>query len=142
MMIHSSEWSKWQAQVISSVCCVKNDHITKPQIRENSSSISPKNASKCARIINFTCKEKFWSGLDFFFASKVDNAGTLRTIFWADGKTIFSYLSFCDVIVFDTTYRTNHLNLPFAPFTGVNHHRQSILFGCALFADKQRDTFV
>jgi len=41
--------------VISLVCCVKNDHITKPQIQENSSSISPKNASKCARIINFTC---------------------------------------------------------------------------------------
>ena len=46
------------------------------------------------------------------------------------------------MIVFDTTYKTNHLNLPFAPFTGVNHHRQSILFGCALLADEQRDTFV
>jgi len=34
------------------------------------------------------------------------------------------------------------LNLPFAPFTIVNHHQQSILFDCALLADEQRDTFV
>jgi len=73
---------------------------------------------------------------DFFIASEVDNAGTLRSFFWADGRAVFSCLSFCDVIVFDTIYRTNHLNLPFALFTGVNHHRQSILFGCALLADE------
>ena len=68
-------------------------------------------------------QEKAESDPDFFFASEVDNAGTLRNIFWADGRAIFSYLNFSDVIVFDTTYRTNHLNLPFALFTGVNHHR-------------------
>ena len=37
---------------------------------------------------------------------------------------------------------TNHLSLPFAPFIGVNHHWQLILFGCALLADEQKDTFV
>jgi len=37
---------------------------------------------------------------------------------------------------------TNHLNLPFAPFTTVNHRQQSILFGCALLADEQRDTLL
>ena len=87
-------------------------------------------------------QEKAETDPEFFFASEVDNAGTLRSIFWADGRAISSYLRFCDVIVFDTTYRTNHLSLPFAPITGVNHHRQSILFGCALLADEQRDTFV
>ena len=46
------------------------------------------------------------------------------------------------MVVFDTIYRINHLNLPFASFTGVDHHRQSILFGCALLADEQKDTFV
>ena len=81
-------------------------------------------------------QEKAESDPEFFFASEVDNAGTPRSVFWADGKVIFSYLSFCDVVVFDVIFRTNHLNLPFAPFTEVNHHRQSILFGCALVADK------
>ncbi|XP_020266769.1 protein FAR1-RELATED SEQUENCE 5-like [Asparagus officinalis] len=46
------------------------------------------------------------------------------------------------VFVFDVTYRTNKFSLPFAPFTGVNQHRQSTLLGCALLADEQEDTFV
>ncbi|XP_074327979.1 protein FAR-RED IMPAIRED RESPONSE 1-like [Apium graveolens] len=36
---------------------------------------------------------------------------------------------FNDVVVFDVTYKTNSFSLPFAPFTGVNHHWQSTLFG-------------
>jgi len=43
-------------------------------------------------------QEKAESDPDFFFSSEVNNAGTLRSIFWADGRAIFSYLSFCDVI--------------------------------------------
>ncbi|KAK8924010.1 Protein FAR1-RELATED SEQUENCE 5 [Platanthera zijinensis] len=31
--------------------------------------------------------------------------------------------------------------MPFAPFTGVNHHKQSSLFGCALLADETEETF-
>ena len=74
-------------------------------------------------------QEKVESDPDFFFASEVDNAGTLRSIFWANARAISSCLSFCDMIVFDTIYRTNHLNLLFSPFTRVNHHRRSIWFG-------------
>ncbi|KAL5712950.1 hypothetical protein ACHQM5_015071 [Ranunculus cassubicifolius] len=32
--------------------------------------------------------------------------------------------------------------MPFAPFTGVNHHLQSIQFGCALMLDETEDSFV
>ncbi|XP_019184831.1 PREDICTED: protein FAR1-RELATED SEQUENCE 5-like [Ipomoea nil] len=32
--------------------------------------------------------------------------------------------------------------MPFVPFTGVNHHHQSILFGCALLWDETVETFV
>ena len=51
-------------------------------------------------------------------------------------------MTFSDVIVFDVTYKTNNFSMPFAPFTGVNHHRQSILFGCALLSDKLEQTFI
>ena len=78
----------------------------------------------------------------FLFASKVDHAGTLRSVFWADGRAISSYLSFSDVVVFNTPCKTNYLNLLFTPFTDMNHHQQSILFGCVLLADEQRDTIV
>ncbi|CAA2939540.1 Hypothetical predicted protein [Olea europaea subsp. europaea] len=32
--------------------------------------------------------------------------------------------------------------MPFPPFVGVNHHRQSTLFGCGLLANENTDTFV
>ncbi|KAK9270069.1 hypothetical protein L1049_025642 [Liquidambar formosana] len=38
------------------------------------------------------------------------------------------------VVCFDLTYLTNEYSMPFAPFVGVNHHRQSILFGCGLLS--------
>lgn len=31
--------------------------------------------------------------------------------------------------------------MPFAPFTGLNHHHQSILFGCALLQDETEKSF-
>ncbi|KAK9939545.1 hypothetical protein M0R45_016237 [Rubus argutus] len=52
-----------------------------------------------------------------------------------------AYQYFGDVITFDTTYRTNKYEMPFAPFTGVNHHFQSIQFGCALLQDETKATF-
>ncbi|KAL5726768.1 hypothetical protein ACHQM5_000030 [Ranunculus cassubicifolius] len=52
------------------------------------------------------------------------------------------YDHFGDVVVFDTTYKTNAYMMPFAPFTGVNHHLQSIQFGCALLLDETEETFV
>ncbi|XP_041026948.1 protein FAR1-RELATED SEQUENCE 5-like [Juglans microcarpa x Juglans regia] len=51
------------------------------------------------------------------------------------------YESFGDVITFDTTYLTNAYKMPFAPFVGVNHHGQSILFGCGLISNEDAHTF-
>ncbi|XP_077215974.1 protein FAR1-RELATED SEQUENCE 5-like [Tasmannia lanceolata] len=72
---------------------------------------------------------------------ELDVDGNLRSMFWADSRAREAYLKFCNVIVFDVTYKTNRYRMPFAPFTGVNHHRQSTLFGCALLADEKDETF-
>ncbi|KAJ3679602.1 hypothetical protein LUZ60_017613 [Juncus effusus] len=53
-----------------------------------------------------------------------------------------AYQYFGDVVSFDTTYRTNKYNMPFAPFTGVNHHMQSIQFGCVLLQDETELSFI
>ncbi|KAL4598151.1 hypothetical protein ACB092_11G039500 [Castanea dentata] len=45
-------------------------------------------------------------------------------------------------LTFGTTYKTNKYDMPFAPFTRLNHHCQSILFGCALLQDETEQTFV
>lgn len=39
-------------------------------------------------------------------------------------------------------YKTNRYGLIFATFMGVNHHGQSILFGCGLLPNETFDTFV
>ncbi|XP_076954525.1 protein FAR1-RELATED SEQUENCE 5-like [Bidens hawaiensis] len=64
-----------------------------------------------------------------------------KYIFWVDGRSRDSYIKFADVVVFDVTYMTNKFMMPFAPFVGVNHHRQSILFAGALLENEKQETF-
>ncbi|GLT33421.1 hypothetical protein SLA2020_080150 [Shorea laevis] len=79
---------------------------------------------------------------NFYHAIEIDENGVCRSLFWADGRAREMYQNLSDVVVFDVTYRTNTFLLPFAPFTGVNHHGQSTLFGCALLSDEQEDSIV
>ncbi|XP_077223373.1 protein FAR1-RELATED SEQUENCE 5-like [Tasmannia lanceolata] len=78
---------------------------------------------------------------NFFFSMELDTDGTFRSMFWADSRARDAYMTFNDVIVFYVTYKTDRLSLTFAPFTGVNHHRQLILFGSAQLADEKEVTF-
>ncbi|XP_020095571.1 protein FAR1-RELATED SEQUENCE 5-like isoform X2 [Ananas comosus] len=78
----------------------------------------------------------------FFYAVNVDEEHMARNLFWVDGRSRMAYQHFSDVVTFDTTYMTNKYNMPFAPFIGVNHHKQSIFFGCALIRDETASTFV
>ncbi|XP_023728883.1 protein FAR1-RELATED SEQUENCE 7-like [Lactuca sativa] len=64
-----------------------------------------------------------------------------KNVFWADGRSREAYTKFGDVVVFDVTYMTNKFKMPFAPFIGVNHHGQSILFGGALLENEKEETF-
>ncbi|XP_020108789.1 protein FAR1-RELATED SEQUENCE 5-like [Ananas comosus] len=77
----------------------------------------------------------------FFYAVDVDDQERARNIFWVDGRSRMAYEHFGDVITFDTTYMTNNYSIPFTPFIGVNHHFQSIFFGCALIRDETANTF-
>ncbi|XP_010270685.1 PREDICTED: protein FAR1-RELATED SEQUENCE 5-like [Nelumbo nucifera] len=58
-----------------------------------------------------------------------------------DGQMIVGYGHFGDVICFDTTYRTNNENRPFAMFVGVNNYMQSINSSVALLYDETAKTF-
>ncbi|XP_020525867.1 protein FAR1-RELATED SEQUENCE 5-like [Amborella trichopoda] len=78
----------------------------------------------------------------FFYAMQVEENGHLTRIFWADARSRMNYQFFDDVVVFDTTYLTNKYRMPFVPLTGVNHHHQSMLFGCNLLVDEIEESFV
>ncbi|KAJ9556487.1 hypothetical protein OSB04_011101, partial [Centaurea solstitialis] len=76
-----------------------------------------------------------------YFVVDLFEDGSPRNIFWADGRSRDSYMKFGDVVVFDVTYMTNKFKMPFAPFVGVNHHGQTILFGGALLENEKEETF-
>ncbi|CAL1394878.1 unnamed protein product [Linum trigynum] len=77
----------------------------------------------------------------FFHLVQLDDDDLIMNMFWADGRSIIDYKYFGDVVCFDTTYRTNEYGRPFAPFVGVNHMKQTIIFGAALLYDETITSF-
>ncbi|XP_054815570.1 protein FAR1-RELATED SEQUENCE 3-like [Prosopis cineraria] len=77
----------------------------------------------------------------FYYAIQLDDENRMTNVFWADARSRAAYNYFGDTVVFDTMYRPNQYQVPFAPFTGINHHGQMVLFGCALLLDESESSF-
>ena len=75
-------------------------------------------------IDNF--KQKQETNASFFYAYDVEYEGRLKSVFWVDGLCRKNYSLFGVVVSFNTTYQTNKYSRNFAPFTGINHYRQSL----------------
>ncbi|XP_061359450.1 protein FAR1-RELATED SEQUENCE 5-like [Gastrolobium bilobum] len=119
----------------------KEVNITLDQISTIISSQRKNNVGReCQGIIKHFQKKSAHDGC-FYFDMQLAEDGTLRSVFWADGRSRASYGQFGEVLVFDVTYKTNKFKFPFAPFVGVNHHGQSILFAAALLEDETEATF-
>uniref|UniRef100_A0ACD5YAG3 Uncharacterized protein n=1 Tax=Avena sativa TaxID=4498 RepID=A0ACD5YAG3_AVESA len=98
--------------------------------------------SKDAQTLMDYLKSKQVEDPSFFSAVQVDEeSGRLMNFFWTDGQAIMDYSVFGDVVSFDTTFSTNKFEMPFAPLLGVNHHKQTILFGAALLFDESAESF-
>ncbi|XP_020110765.1 protein FAR1-RELATED SEQUENCE 5-like isoform X2 [Ananas comosus] len=78
----------------------------------------------------------------FYWDVQVDQEGRMTNFFWRDGRSRIDYDCFGDAVVFDTTYRSNKYDLICAPFIGVNHHWQNVMFGCAFLLDETTTSFV
>ncbi|KAL4572765.1 hypothetical protein LXL04_019548 [Taraxacum kok-saghyz] len=78
----------------------------------------------------------------FFYAIQGDEENSIGNLFWADPKARSNYTHFGDTVTFDTTYRSNRYRLPFAPFTGINHHGHPVLFGCAFLINESESSFI
>ncbi|XP_021751487.1 protein FAR-RED IMPAIRED RESPONSE 1-like [Chenopodium quinoa] len=77
----------------------------------------------------------------FFHLCRFGKDGALQDVVWVDARCRAAYEEFGDVVCFDSTYLTNKFHLPYALFVGVNHHEQSILFGCALISRETAETY-
>ncbi|KAL6840916.1 hypothetical protein ACP4OV_029176 [Aristida adscensionis] len=78
---------------------------------------------------------------DLFFKYLVDEKGHLKGLLWCDAQSRLDYDAFGDVLVFDSTYRTNRYNLPFVPFVGLNHHRSTVIFGCGIICHETNQAY-
>ncbi|KAK7406965.1 hypothetical protein VNO78_08601 [Psophocarpus tetragonolobus] len=87
-------------------------------------------------------KSKHAENPSFFYAVQGDEDHCMSNILWVDPNARTNYTYFGDTVTFDTTYRSNRYRLPFAPFTGINHHGQPVLFGSALLINESEASFV
>ncbi|KAK9740737.1 hypothetical protein RND81_03G056700 [Saponaria officinalis] len=81
------------------------------------------------------------TGNGFYFAYELDEGRNLCRVFWADAESKRAYHAFGDCMSFDPTYGTNKYCMVFTPFTGVDNHKKSITFGCALLSNEDEESF-
>ncbi|KAK1561290.1 hypothetical protein QYE76_027245 [Lolium multiflorum] len=79
---------------------------------------------------------------EFFFEYDVDEKGRLKHMFWCDSQSRRDYQDYGDVLVFDSTYKMNKYKMPFVPFVGLNNHRRTTVFGCAILSSENEQTYV
>ncbi|XP_077237298.1 protein FAR1-RELATED SEQUENCE 5-like [Tasmannia lanceolata] len=140
--IVSSVKIKAPAQIKNTINSTSNALVVSTnQVIAHLRAVRENNIGKEAVIVANHLQNRKSKDPNFYFELELDANGTLRSMFWADSKAREAYLTFSDVNIFDVTYKTNSFKLPFAPFTGVNHHRRSTLFGCAVLADETKETF-
>ncbi|XP_074315624.1 protein FAR1-RELATED SEQUENCE 5-like [Silene latifolia] len=79
--------------------------------------------------------------LGFYFDYDVDEDGSLRKAIWADSIARRNYVAFGEAVSYDPTYSTNKYSMVFTPFTGVDNHKRSVTFCCAIIAKENRESF-
>ncbi|XP_014756690.1 protein FAR1-RELATED SEQUENCE 5 isoform X4 [Brachypodium distachyon] len=77
----------------------------------------------------------------FFYAVQLDKNEQTVNIFWADANARMAYYHFGDAVRFETAYRNSKEHIPIVIFSGVNHHVQPVVFGCALLVDESEKSF-
>lgn len=78
---------------------------------------------------------------NFYYAIQGEHDPSTANVFWIDAASRINYTYFGDTVVFDTSYGSNGYKVPFATFTGLNHHGQPIHFGCALLLSESESTY-
>ncbi|CAM0949083.1 unnamed protein product [Alopecurus aequalis] len=71
---------------------------------------------------------------------RLDSSCRVRPLLWTSGQSL-QYKYFGDVIIFDTTYRSDKYGMPFGLFVGVNNNFETILLGGVLMINEKMESF-
>ncbi|KAH6756898.1 hypothetical protein C2S53_006700 [Perilla frutescens var. hirtella] len=77
----------------------------------------------------------------FYWDVQLDDDGRLMNFFFRDSRCVVDYESFGDVLSVDTTFKTNRYDLVCAPFVGINHHTNNVMFGMGFLSDETTSSF-
>ncbi|XP_021751039.1 protein FAR1-RELATED SEQUENCE 5-like [Chenopodium quinoa] len=69
-----------------------------------------------------TLQERADQDPSFFYRLKFGEENNVVSYFWRESQMLEDFKSYGDVLIFDTTYRTNKYGLICAPFVGINNH--------------------
>ncbi|KAG8391514.1 hypothetical protein BUALT_Bualt01G0195600 [Buddleja alternifolia] len=94
----------------------------------------------CQQVFNHF-QSRVTENSGFYWDADFDQTGRMYNFFWRDNRCSIDYEYFGDIVIFDTTYLTNRYQLICAPFIGINHHGQNIMFGCAFLSDEKTSSF-
>ncbi|XP_019150184.1 PREDICTED: protein FAR1-RELATED SEQUENCE 5-like [Ipomoea nil] len=83
-----------------------------------------------------------WRLCSFYFDFEVDLESRLCSFFWRDGRMRRDYDLFGDLLVHDTTYRTNKYDMICGPFVGMNNHCMNVMFGSGFLMNEKIESFV
>ncbi|CAI0543979.1 unnamed protein product [Linum tenue] len=78
----------------------------------------------------------------FSFDYTLKEGNKLGNLFWADSTSRSDYALFGDVLAFDACYRRQKYNNPLVMLIGVNHHHQTVMFGCAFLKDEKSESYI
>lgn len=79
--------------------------------------------------------------LTFFYRLKFGEHNNIVNYFWRDSMMLENFKACGDVVIFDTTYRTNKYGLICAPFVGINCHWKTTMFACAFITNEKEESF-
>ncbi|XP_021837651.1 protein FAR1-RELATED SEQUENCE 5-like [Spinacia oleracea] len=78
---------------------------------------------------------------DFYYNFQLNEENQLTNFFWRDGRMRSDYEAFGDLLIHDTTYRTNKYDMICGPFVGMNLHTQNIMFGVGFILNEKAGSF-
>ncbi|XP_062017992.1 protein FAR1-RELATED SEQUENCE 5-like [Rosa rugosa] len=77
----------------------------------------------------------------FWCKYSTDEEGRLANLFWRDEQSLLDHSAYGDMLVMDSTYKTNLYGKPLVVFVGCNNHIATVVFGFALIRDEKEDTY-
>ena len=72
----------------------------------------------------------------------LDEDDCLMSFFWRYSQMKYDYFLFGDLLIFDTTYRTNYYEMTYAPLVYMNHHVKNVKVGCEFLMNEKVESFV